>query len=216
MQVIVAIDDCLRLCSSLNLLHTRVRPLGGCDATPASPRATATTVGRSRCERRECADLLRLHRDLDQIRVILPARASEASFSLDGDDCPGGLCPDAVFSADFVASTLLSFDITIDGATFEIEDDVFYSFFPLIELQGGNVIYLDYLTSGFVDPHLELFYWRPFANQAVFQDVDGLESQGTITDVQLQALQAVPEPATLMLFGLGGAGLARHWRQKRG
>jgi len=147
----------------------------------------------------------------------LAGQSFQGSFSLDGNDCPGGLCPDAVFSADFVASTLLSFDITIDGATFDIEDDQTYSFFPLIELQGGNVIYIDYLTSGFVDPHLELFYWPTFgANQAVFQDVDGLESQGTITDVQLQALQAVPEPATLMLFGLGGAGLARHWWQKRG
>lgn len=90
----------------------------------------------------------------------LAGQSFQGSFSLDGNDCPGGLCPNALFSADFVASTLLSFDITIDGATFDIEDDESYSFFPLIGLQGGNVIYIDYLTAD-VDPHLELFHLPP-------------------------------------------------------
>ena len=147
--------------------------------------------------------------------MIFAGQSFQGSFSLDGNDCPGGLCPDAFFSADFVASTLLSFDITIDGATFDIEDDVFYSFFPLIGLQGGNVIYIDYLTSG-CRSALGTFLLAPLRKSGGLPRCRWPESQGTITDVQLQALQAVPEPATLMLFGLGGAGLARHWRQKRG
>ena len=116
----------------------------------------------------------------------LAGQSFQGSFALDGNDCPGGLCLNGLFSASFVASTLLSFDITIDGATFDIEDDQIYPVFPVVEFQGGNVTWLDYFTD--VDPQLVLFYIPPSDNEAFFQDVDGLESLGTITDIQLQAV----------------------------
>ena len=74
----------------------------------------------------------------------LDNQSFDGSFSVDGNDCPGGVCPES-FVPDDDAHTLLSFDITVAGETFDNEDATFYPEFPRVGFTGGNVSSLDFV-----------------------------------------------------------------------
>src|SRR5688500_16932591 len=77
---------------------------------------------------------------------LLDGQSFQGTFSLDGDDCTGGICS-GLFVPNDPAFTLLSFDITIDGVAFDITDDIGYPDLPGVIVVGGNIELIDYIGS---------------------------------------------------------------------
>lgn len=130
---------------------------------------------------------------------------STGVVTVDGNDCPGNLCT-GNFTPGNAAKTLFSFDITVGGVHFTVNNDSPPAF-PLVGFDaGGHLNFLNYdgLAAG---NELIIFGSLPSAAVA-YIPATGQTSTG---------IAAAPEPGTASL--LGGillAGFAFGWLRKKG
>jgi hypothetical protein len=137
-----------------------------------------------------------------------PLRGSNSTgvVTVDGNDCPANICT-GIFTPGNVLKTLFSFDITVGGIHFTLNNDS-PPLFPQVGFDaGGHLNFLNYdgLAAG-----NELIILGNLNNPAAvtFIPATGQISTGTA---------AAPEPGTASL--LGGillAGFAFGWLRKRG
>ena len=129
----------------------------------------------------------------------------DGSFSVDGDDCPGGVC-DGVFTPLDAARTLLSLDVTIDGIAFDVTDST--SAVPAVGFSAGTVSAIVYRTDLNSFPFLALTLDSGL-NIVQFSTPTGVPNVGQIVDIEQQS---VAEPVSMTLLGLGVAGAAMRRR----
>jgi hypothetical protein len=132
------------------------------------------------------------------------------SLSVDGNDCPGGVCR-GTFDPTSVARTLLSFNITINGISFVMSDDTGFGSGPFPDVTFDT---LGHLTQ--ID-----FQGQRISNGLPYTlDMTGLNLgvdfaafyQGTVGNptslVSIGLAQALPEPGTASLLAIALVGVA--------
>src|SRR5262245_37629344 len=65
------------------------------------------------------------------------------SLSVDGDDCPGGLCSGS-FAPNSLARTLLSLNITVAGNAYTAASDTGFPAFPVATFNAGRLFSIDF------------------------------------------------------------------------
>ena len=133
----------------------------------------------------------------------------DGNFSVDGDQCPSGIC-DGVFTPALLQE-LLSFDITIDGFAFDITDDAGYPTLPVVIFDNGALESVLYGTALGPPPYFAMFYGNT-VNSVQFVGANGALNGGFVSSI---TQRDAPEPVTMTLLGIGLAGAAVRSRRRK-
>jgi hypothetical protein len=155
---------------------------------------------------------------LNFISGPLNGQKAGGTLSVDGNDCPGGVC-NGNFNPDSVAKTLLSLNISVSGINFALANDTgFGSGFPDVTFTNGLLTGVDYQgvvsgaplapfavldTSGANVGEVVAFY---LSNTAI----PGTPRAGSLSTGILRA----PEPGTVPLLGAALIGVVLAWRRR--
>lgn len=155
--------------------------------------------------------------DLEFTITSGPAIDITGSFSIEGNDFTGigfeEFGPDA-------PPSLLSLDVVVDpdgggalpGIAYTASDDILFDQFPVARFQNGVFVEVDFAANiggneiliGLGPTLIDELAW-------IFRPATGTQTSGTYV-----ASAAVPEPASIGLFGVGLAGLGLlGWRMRR-
>jgi len=152
---------------------------------------------------------------LDFFQGPLHGQVAAGTLSVDGNDCPAGICS-GTFNPDNVGKTLLSLNITVGGVPFAMANDTgFGSGFPDVTFNTlGRLTGVDYqgvVTSAGIQYELDTSNANVGEVVAFFQT-----SNPTNPNTRsLAVLAAVPEPGTLPLLGAAVlAGILLAWRRR--
>ena len=137
----------------------------------------------------------------------LAGQSFDGSLSVDGDDCPGGVC-DGSFWPSNLSNTLQSFDITINTDVFDETQALLYPDFPFVTFNEGALVGM--IFQALPGSSILNITFGVNVNEVVFSGSDG-RGFGTINVEQ----PSVPEPLSMTLIGLGVAGVAIRARRRR-
>jgi hypothetical protein len=157
--------------------------------------------------------------ELDFIAGPLNGEKDRGSISVDGNDCPLGVCV-GTFDPTNALDRLLSLNITVGGVPFAMTDDTGFGFGPYPSVvfdTGGHFSQIDYQGQ------------RTFGGSSYVLDMTSLSGgiilgkglaafyQGTAdnpTSLVSTALARAPEPGTVPLLAVALIGMAWAWRRR--
>lgn len=124
------------------------------------------------------------------------------SFSIEGDEFTGSgeetfYPADSTFQNPAVPKTLLSLDVTIDGQTFAIDDDIDFPNLPEVSFDDGTPDVFEYIGVNEASFSLVLFDGFDFRNSESV-----LLFSGSVAITRREVV-AVAEPGALLLLGAG-------------
>jgi hypothetical protein len=139
-------------------------------------------------------------------------------------DVSDATCVSAVCSGQFTSAgpsggadgTLLSFNITVDGTTFQLTNDSGFPDFPSIVLWNNQLSGIDFLADAAL-PSLALSFSSQTDGGPLLGSGSYIDPQGAVS--LIGSVAAVPEPSTAWLIvipGLVGAGLFQRRRRAVG
>lgn len=152
-----------------------------------------------------------------------PAVAAVTSYTIKGTDSGD---PSKVFSGDFSLDytnsvfSLVSFNATYDGVTFDLSNSGIAFFNKTDVFLGGDKNYRSGIVGGVTDFYTD-FFRPPSSGEISFSGLlarDDSESifRTTFTVANVSAASAVPEPTTwvMLLLGFGMIGAASRYRHR--